>query len=135
MTVRYLPAGTLRRLRWKWFALGIVIGAGGSAALAMYLAAITPPELGYRSAPATEHPTPGPVAELGEFPPIPPCLGQGKDCSPLDVDAARQAPRSRTVPDGAVPTPDVPTHTVPEPGALALVAIGLAALAIHRSHA
>lgn len=53
MKLRYLPPGTLRRLRLKWLALGVALGAGSMSALAMYLAAIVPPELAYRSATAT----------------------------------------------------------------------------------
>ena len=56
MKLRYLPPGTLRRLRLKWLALGVALGAGSMSALAMYLAAIVPPELAYRSATATHRP-------------------------------------------------------------------------------
>lgn len=113
MKPRYLPPGTLTWLRVRWLLLGIAIGVAGAAGLAMYLVAILPPELAYRSPAATVRPVPGPVAPPAPALAMPPCAGQGKDCSPLDA----------------------PVHTIPEPGALALVALGLAALAAHRSHA
>ena len=122
MKLRYLPPGTLRRLRLKWLALGVALGAGSMSALAMYMAAIVPPELAYRSAAATVRPTPGPVPAPAAPVAIPPCIGAGKDCTPLDG-----APQPHAHPQ------HLPTHTVPEPGALALVALGLAALAAHRS--
>lgn len=113
MKPRYLPPGTLTWLRVRWLLLGIAIGVAGAAGLAMYLVAILPPELAYRSPAATVRPVPGPVASPAPALAMPPCAGRGKDCSPLDA----------------------PVNTVPEPGALALVALGLAALAAHRSHA
>ena len=113
MRPRYLPPGTLTWLRVRWLLLGVAIGVAGAAGLAMYLVAILPPELAYRSPAATVRPVPGPVAPPAPALAMPPCSGQGKDCSPLDA----------------------PVHTIPEPGALALVALGLAALAAHRSHA
>lgn len=111
MKPRYLPPGTLTWLRVRWLLLGIAIGVAGAAGLAMYLVAILPPELAYRSPAATVRPVPGPVAPPAPALAMPPCAGQGKDCTALD------APRP-----------------LPEPGALALVALGLGALAIHRSH-
>lgn len=111
MKPRYLPPGTLTWLRVRWLLLGIAIGVAGAAGLAMYLVAILPPELAYRSPAATVRPVPGRVAPPAPALAMPPCSGQGKDCSPLD------APRP-----------------LPEPGALALVALGLGALALHRSH-
>ena len=136
MKLRYLPPGTLRRLRLKWLALGVLLGAGSSAALAMYLAAILPPELAYRSPVATLHPAPAPVQPLPAPVQLPPCLGSGKDCTDPEA-AAPHAPGPHPAPAPA-PAPHsqrqpLPTHTVPEPGALALVALGLAALAAHRS--
>ena len=141
MRTRYLPPGTLTWLRVRWLLLGVAIGVAGAAGLAMYLAAILPPELAYRSPTATARPVPGPVSALPPAVVLAPCTGQGKDCSEPDADR-------RTQPDDTpaqlFPAPDAgrrtepnnqPLHTVPEPGALALVALGLAALAAHRSHA
>jgi hypothetical protein len=110
---RHLPPGTLRRLRLKWLALGVLLGAGLMVALAMYTAAIMPPELAYRSPVAAPRGGSGPASAPPAALALSPCAGQGKDCSALDA----------------------PTHTVPEPGALALVALGLVALATPRSHA
>ena len=114
---RPLPPGTLRRLRLKWFALGLLLGTASCAALAMYLAAIMPPELAYRSAEPTRHPAASPAQPIGEQPDIPPCTGSGKDCTDF--------------PDGAPSLP--PVRTVPEPAGLALVGIGLAVLAAHHT--
>lgn len=114
---RPLPPGTLRRLRLKWFALGLLLGTASCAALAMYLAAIMPPELAYRSPATTVRPVPGPVSALPAAVALPPCTGQGKDCTDF--------------PDGAPSLP--PVRTVPEPAGLALVGIGLAVLAAHHT--
>lgn len=124
---RYLPPGTLTWLRVRWLLLGIAVGMACAAGLAMYLAAILPPELAYRSPAATVRPTPGPAPAVVAPVEIPPCAGAGKDCTPLDNTPAPAQPHARPN--------NLPTHTVPEPGALALVALGLAALAAHRSHA
>lgn len=113
---RELPPGTLRRLRLKWFALGLLLGTASCAALATYLAAIMPPELSYRSAATTQHPKAIPVAPAGPLPDIPACTGQGKDCT--DSEATPQLQ---------------PVRTVPEPTALALVGISLAVLAAHHT--
>jgi hypothetical protein len=111
-----LPPGTLRRLRIKWFALGVLLGAALVASAAMYVAAIVPPELAYRSAKPTVRPEASPAPRHPAAPAIPSCQGQGKDCAALDAPGAD------------------PPRPLPEPGALALVALGLGALALYRSH-
>lgn len=77
MKPRYLPPGTLTWLRVRWLLLGIAIGIAGAAGLAMYLAAILPPELAYRSPATTVRPVPGPVAPPAPALAMPPCAGQG----------------------------------------------------------
>lgn len=108
---RYLAPGTLTWLRIKWLGLGALLGAGGMASLAMYAAAIRPAELPYRSAEPTHQAQPTgeaapqlPKLDLG------PCL-PGKDCTAVEADIVR---------------------SIPEPGAIALVGIGGAALYLTR---
>lgn len=107
MSTRYLPPGTLTWLRVKWLLLGMLIGAGAMAALAMYAAAIRPPELPYRPAAATREP-----AQMGEAAPklarldVGPCPADVKDCAVF---------------------PDPTVRTVPEPGTLALVGVAAGA--------
>lgn len=98
MTPRLLPPGTLRRLRLKWFALGVFLGVLVCIVFAMWLAAIAPPEMAYRGV------SPAPRALVADIRhasvQIPPCVGNGKDCEQI--------------------------NTVPEPGTLALIGAGLA---------
>lgn len=112
---RYLPPGTLTWLRVKWLLLGLLLGVGTMAALAMYAAAIRPPELPYRPAPATVEPPPtGEAApklarlELG------PCPAGAKDCAVL---------------------PDPAIRTIPEPGTAALVGVAAGAMFFFRRKA
>ncbi len=107
MRLHYLPPGTLTRLRVKWMALGVLLGAGLMAALAMWAAAIRPAELPYRAPAPTHQARPGgegaaprPPLELG------PCPLRVKDCAVLPGDIVRP---------------------LPEPGTLALVGLALAA--------
>lgn len=115
MRTRYLPPGTLTWLRVKWLLLGVLLGAGGMAVLAMYAAAIRPPELPYRPAPATVVP-----AQTGEAAPklaradLGPCPQGVKDCA--------------TFPDPVV-------RTIPEPGTAALVGVAAAASLFFRRKA
>lgn len=98
MTPRQLPPGTLRRLRLKWFALGVFLGVSVCIVFAMWLAAIAPPEMAYRGV------SPAPRALVADIRhasvQIPPCVGEGKDCEQI--------------------------NPVPEPGTLALIGAGIA---------
>lgn len=115
MRTRYLPPGTLTRLRLKWLLLGVLLGAGTMAALAMYAAAIRPPELAYRPAPATREP-----ARMGEAAPklarldLGPCPAGVKDCAAF---------------------PDPTIRPIPEPGTLALVGVAAGASLFFRRKA
>ena len=118
---RYLPPGSMRRQR----RMGRLEGSLGTLVLILAigaaLVAATPPEL-YRPAAATVRPlpqgTPAPDVRVE----IPPCSGAGKDCSPEDAPA--QILREPVVPQHhAAPRP------LPEPGTLALLGAGVAALA------
>lgn len=113
MKTRYLPPGTLTRCRMKWLALGVVLGAGLMAGARMYANALLPPELPPRPLAATVVPeqTGEPMAGLARAD-LGPCL-PGKDCVVFD-------------------DPRTPTNTTPEPGAMALVGLGLGAMAITR---
>ena len=119
--VRYLPPGSMRRQR----RIGRLEGSVGMLALVCAigagLVAATPPEL-YRPAAATVRPlpqgTPAPDVRVE----IPPCSGAGKNCSPEDAHA--QILREPVVPQHhAAPRP------LPEPGTLARLGAGVAALA------
>ena len=105
---RYLPPGSMRRQR----RLGRLEGSVGTLLLVcgigFGLVSATPAEL-YQPAPATRHPTPAGEAAPGIALQIPPCTGMGKDCSEADTQHAT-------------------SHTVPEPGTLALIGAGLAGL-------
>lgn len=119
--VRYLPPGSMRRQR----RLGRLEGGVGTlllvCAIGFGLVSATPAEL-YQPAPATLHPTPAGEAAPGIALQIPPCTGAGKDCSPEDAPAPTQ--REPVVPQHhAAPRP------LPEPGTLALLGAGVAALA------
>lgn len=115
MRIRYLPPGTLTWLRLKWLGLGVLLGAGIMAALAMYAAAIRPPELPYRPAAATMQP-----AQTGEAAPklaridLGPCPPGVKDCAAF---------------------PDPAVRTIPEPGTAALVGVAAAASLFSRRKA
>ncbi len=108
--VRHLPPGSMRRQR----RLGRLEGSLGTLALVLAigaaLVAATPAEL-YRPAPATVRPQPSGTPSHFAAVELPPCSGQGKDCSAND-DIVR---------------------TVPEPGTFALIAAGLAGIAWRRS--
>ena len=117
---RYLPPGSMRRQRRIGRLEGSVMLAL-VCAVGVGLVAPTPQEL-YRPAAATVRPlpqgTPAPDVRVE----IPPCTGAGKDCSPEDTPAPTQ--REPVVPQHhAAPRP------LPEPGTLALLGAGVAALA------
>lgn len=119
--VRYLPPGSMRRQR----RLGRLEGSVGMLALVCAigagLVAATPAEL-YRPAAATVRPlpqgTPAPDVRVE----IPPCSGAGKDCGPEDSPA----PILR---EPVVPQHHAAPRPLPEPGTLALLGAGVAALA------
>lgn len=119
--VRYLPPGSMRRQR----RLGRLEGSVGMLALVCAigagLVAATPVEL-YRPAAATVRPlpqgTPAPDVRVE----IPPCSGAGKDCSQEDTPAP-------DVREPVVPQHHAATRPLPEPGTLALLCAGVAALA------
>lgn len=107
MWIHYLPPGTLTWLRVKWLLLGVLLGAGAMAALAMWAAAIRPAELPYRAPVPTHQAQPGgegaaprPPLALG------PCPPGWKDCAVFHDPVARP---------------------LPEPGTLALVGVALVA--------
>ena len=119
--LRYLPAGSMRRQR----RIGRLEGSVGMLALVCAigagLVAATPPEL-YRPAAATVRPlpqgTPAPDVRVE----IPPCAGVGKDCTPEGTPAPIQR-------EPIVPQHHAATRPLPEPGTLALLGAGVAALA------
>ena len=130
--VRYLPPGSMRRQR----RLGRLEGSVGTlllvCAIGFGLVSATPAEL-YQPAPATVHPTPAGAAAPGIELQIPPCNGAGKDCSDIDPDGdVTLLPRSGPQP---APLPQVQHHAghVPEPGTLALIGAGLAAIVWRKS--
>jgi len=127
--MRRLPPGTLRRLRIKWFVLGLALGTCSMAALAMYAAAVMPPELAYRSPARNVAPLPPAPLPLAPAVELPPCTGQGKDC--WDDDAPASRPR-RLAPPAVMPPGRSHVRTVPEPASAALVCLGLAALVLTR---
>lgn len=126
---RYLPPGSMRRQR----RLGRLEGSLGTLVLILAigaaLVAATPAEL-YRSAPATLHPTPDGEAAPGIALQIPPCTGAGKDCT--EADAIELLPRTGPRP-APMPKTRHQAHHVPEPGTLALISAGLAAIAWRKS--
>ncbi|MFT3759016.1 PEP-CTERM sorting domain-containing protein [Thauera sp.] len=125
--IRRLPPGTLRRLRIKWLALGVLLGAGSCAALAMYAAAIMPPELAYRSAARNVAPLPPAPLARGPMVELPPCAVRDKDCE----TAAEPAPSAawREPWPVFVPLPDAgQARAVPAPGTLSLLALAACAL-------
>lgn len=129
---RYLPPGSMRRQR----RLGRLEGSVGTlvlvCAIGASLVAATPVEL-YQSAPATLHPTPAGAAAPGIAVQIPPCTGDGKDCSEVDPDGAVTL-LPRTGPQPA-PLPQVQhqANHVPEPGTLALIGAALGGLVWRKS--
>ena len=121
MNRRYLPPGSMRRQRNLGRIEGIVGMLLLMCAIGAVLVAATPAEL-YRPAPATHHPTPeGGPARIQNVQ-MPPC-GPGKDCSELDDGAVALLPRF-----DPLPSPNVQHNRVPEPGTLALIGAGIAAL-------
>jgi hypothetical protein len=130
--IRYLPPGSMRRQR----RLGRLEGSVGTlllvCAIGFGLVTATPAEL-YQPAPATRHPTPAGEAAPGIALQIPPCTGDGKDCSDIDPDGAVTL-LPRTGPQPA-PLPQMQHHArnVPEPGTLALIGAAVGGLVWRKS--
>lgn len=118
--MRFLPRGSMRRQRRRGQLEGaaamLVLFCGLGAAMV----AAMPAEL-YRAAPATVRPLPHGTPAPHILVEIPPCLGNGKDCS-TDAD-----PETLRAPN--VAQQDPAARPLPEPGTLALIGAGIAALA------
>lgn len=124
--MKYLPPGSMRRQRRMGRLEGSVATLATVAMLGFGLIAAAPAEL-YRQAPATYHPTTEGGPARIQHVQMPPC-GPGKDCTEDEPDgAATLLPRTGP---GTVPMPQerTPGNTVPEPGTLALIGVGLAGM-------
>lgn len=117
--LRFLPRGSMRRQRRRGQLEGAAAMLVLFCVLGAAMVAAMPAEL-YRAAPATVRPLPQSTQAPRIVVEIPPCSGHGKDCSDPDP-AAPRAP--------AVPNQDPAARPLPEPGTLALIGAGIAALA------
>lgn len=127
--LKILPPGTLRRLRVKWFGIGLMLG--GLAGVAVGAAPMVMRVMKGPTFPLIPIPKGGPALTVKPLAfshvELPPCSGTGKMC-----DEDMPPPRARAVPLPA-PLPgwrwDEPvTRGVPTAGTGALVAIGVGAL-------
>ena len=118
--MRYLPPGSMRRQRWLGRLEGSIVTLTLVCLIGFVVIAATPAEL-YRPAPATYRPTPQGEPAQFQHVQMPPC-GPGKDCSELDDDTFSLPPYF------PLPYPNAQhnTNQVPEPGTLALTAVGIA---------
>ncbi|MBP9032767.1 MAG: PEP-CTERM sorting domain-containing protein [Pseudomonadales bacterium] len=129
---RYLPPGSMRRQR----RLGRLEGSVGTlllvCAIGAGLVSATPAEM-YRPAAATVRPDPIGHAAPDVRVDLPPCIGTGKDCTEAEPDGAVTL-LPRTGPQAApLPQTQHQAHHIPEPGTLALISAGLAAIAWRKS--
>lgn len=136
----------IRQRGWRFdltsAGIGSMLTLAAVAALGATVVAMTPVEI-YRSAPATVHPVPGKRTAAAAPVELPPCVGEGKDCSEIEPPSAGVRPQ---LPDGFVwpdaasapppvaTLPDAPTtgREIPEPGTLALLLAAGVALAAWR---
>lgn len=127
MRIRYLPPGSMRRQRRLGRLEGSVFTLVLACAIGAGLIAAAPAEI-YKPAAATVHPAKTGKATGPMTTQIPPCVGAGKDCSALDDEAL--LPRNGPTP---LRRDELQENTVPEPGTLALIGAGLAAMMWRKS--
>lgn len=118
--VRYLPPGSMRRQRRLGRIEGSLMTALIMIAMGAATIAATPPELLTRAT-YTERPAAHGEAYIDTPLALPPCIGQGKDCMPIEPAAHTAAPHQHQA------------RHVPEPGTLALIGAAMAAALWRRS--